>query len=125
MNIANTAELLAGIAATHPGEAKRLGREVRGFDPIQWESEREHIVFNGSLAKFSQNERLKAFLLSTGERVLVEASPVDKIWGVGLTASDPRILSPANWEGFNLLGFALMKARRELQKQDLLPQDRA
>lgn len=66
-------------------------------------------------AKFSQHPDLKTFLLQTGERVLVEASPVDSIWGIGLAQDDPRIDNPLQWQGLNLLGFALMKVRDQLQ----------
>lgn len=68
----------------------------------------------GNIAKFSQHPELKAYLLGTGNRILVEASPVDKIWGVGLAKDDGKIHNPLNWQGLNLLGFALMQVRDEL-----------
>ncbi|WP_372451659.1 NADAR family protein [Glycomyces salinus] len=101
-------------AASHPGEAKRLGRTVRGFDQERWNEERFGIVVRGNLAKFDQDPGLRTYLLGTRERVLVEASPVDRTWGIGLTADDPRAAEPSKWRGPNLLGFALMAARREL-----------
>ncbi len=67
------------------------------------------------MAKFSQNKDLKIFLLSTGNKVLVEASPYDKVWGVGLTKQDENITDPNNWLGINLLGFALMTVRDMLR----------
>lgn len=103
------------LAAPTPDAAKSFGRKVKNFDAGVWDMQREQIVFEGSLAKFAQNEAMKAFLLSTGERVLVEASPVDAIWGIGLAATDPRAASPHAWAGLNLLGFALMKAREALR----------
>ncbi|WP_280457137.1 NADAR family protein [Nocardia carnea] len=103
------------VAAPHPGAAKKLGRSIRGFSDETWERHRFGIVVNGNLAKFGQHEDLRRFLLHTGNRVLVEASPVDRIWGVGLTADDPRIESPADWKGLNLLGFALMEVREVLR----------
>ena len=104
----------AVLAATHPGAAKRAGREVRGFDEARWVAARFGIVVRGNVAKFGQNPALGEFLRGTGERVLVEASPVDRIWGIGLAAKDPAAQDPARWRGLNLLGFALMEARAEL-----------
>ncbi|MFV0367452.1 MAG: NADAR family protein [Hyphomicrobiaceae bacterium] len=72
------------IAATSPGAAKALGRTVRNFDNNVWEQHRFDIVVAGSTGKFGQNEPLKTYLLETGNKVLVEASPQDRIWGVGL-----------------------------------------
>ncbi|MEH0982571.1 NADAR family protein [Micromonospora sp. CPCC 205556] len=103
------------LAASHPHRAKTLGRQVRGFDEAVWEARRYDIVVAGSVAKFGQHDDLRAYLLGTGERVLVEASPVDRVWGVGLAADDPRAEDPARWRGLNLLGFALMQARDELR----------
>lgn len=105
------------IAAERPSEVKKLGREVAGFDAATWAGERARIVFEGNLAKFSQKPALRKFLLGTGERVLVEASPVDRIWGVGMAADNPRIADPASWDGLNLLGFELMKVRAALRSQ--------
>ncbi|GEA13721.1 hypothetical protein KUL49_40960 [Alteromonas sp. KUL49] len=67
------------------------------------------------MLKFSQNKTLKDFLLSTGERVLVEASPVDKIWGIGLAADHTHVETPFKWQGLNLLGYALMEVRQQLR----------
>jgi ribA/ribD-fused uncharacterized protein len=104
------------LAASHPGEAKALGRRIRGFDEAVWVEHRYEIVVAGNVAKFGQHEDLRRFLLDTGERVLVEASPVDRIWGIGLAASDPRAADPAQWPGLNLLGFALGEARALLRE---------
>ena len=99
------------LDAVHPHAAKELGRTVRGFDEAVWVERRYGIVVAGSVAKFSQNPELGWFLLGTGDRVLVEASPVDRIWGIGLSASDPAAADPSRWRGLNLLGEALMEAR--------------
>ncbi len=99
------------LAATHPKQAKDYGRKVRNFDPVLWESQRLPIVVAGNLAKFQQNLPLQKFLLGTGDRILVEASPVDKIWGIGLAADHPDAESPEKWPGLNLLGVALMEVR--------------
>lgn len=105
------------IAASTPREAKALGRTVGGFDEAAWAQHRFDIVVRGSVAKFGQNSELGDYLIGTGARVLVEASPVDHVWGIGLAADDPRALDPAAWRGLNLLGFALMQARRTLAAQ--------
>ncbi|SCL53634.1 hypothetical protein GA0070604_2821 [Micromonospora eburnea] len=104
------------LAAGHPQRAKALGRQVRGFDEATWVARRYELVVAGNVAKFGQHEELGRFLLGTGERVLVEASPVDRIWGIGLAADDPRAADPARWRGENLLGFALMEARAALRE---------
>ncbi|MCB1515203.1 MAG: NADAR family protein [Hyphomicrobiaceae bacterium] len=103
------------LAASSPGAAKALGREVSGFDDAVWEHHRFDIVVAGSTAKFAQNPALRTYLLETGSKVLVEAAPNDTVWGVGLARDDERILDPRTWRGLNLLGFALMKARAALR----------
>ncbi|THA71347.1 NADAR family protein [Streptomyces sp. A0642] len=103
------------VAAKSPAAAKKVGRLVRGFDDTVWERERYGLVVAGSVHKFAQNPELGGFLLGTGDRVLVEASPMDRIWGIGLAADDPRAQDPAAWRGLNLLGFALMEARAVLR----------
>ncbi|MFJ3580682.1 NADAR family protein [Streptomyces sp. NPDC090127] len=105
----------AALASRTPAEAKKAGRLVRGFDQGVWERERFGIVVEGSVHKFASDEALRAFLLGTGGRVLVEASPLDRVWGIGLAADDPRATDPARWRGLNLLGFALMEARERLR----------
>ncbi|MFG2680052.1 NADAR family protein [Streptomyces sp. NPDC048392] len=106
------------LAAAHPAEAKRAGRLVRGFEEAVWERERFRIVVEGSVHKFASDPALRAFLLDTGERVLVEASPVDRVWGIGLAADDEAARDPERWQGPNLLGFALMAARARLRASD-------
>lgn len=99
------------LRASNPGAAKALGRKVRGFDDATWVTHRFGIVVRANEAKFSQNTDLGQFLMQTGSRVLVEASPVDRIWGVGLAADDEKVNDPNQWQGLNLLGFALMQVR--------------
>ncbi|WP_406259012.1 NADAR family protein [Streptomyces nigra] len=108
------AERLA-LAAEHPAEAKKAGRLVRGFDDAVWARERFRIVVEGSVHKFAAHPELRGFLLGTGERVLVEASPLDRVWGIGLAATDRGAGDPERWKGPNLLGFALMEARERLR----------
>jgi len=99
------------INSKSPAQAKQYGREVIGFNEKVWVDNRYEIVKVGSIAKFKQNVELKDFLLSTKKRVLVEASPVDNIWGIGLSKDSENCNNPLNWRGLNLLGFALMEAR--------------
>ncbi|WP_106253041.1 NADAR family protein [Allonocardiopsis opalescens] len=106
--------LAAVLAARTPAEAKKLGRLVRGFDEARWAAARFELVVAGNTAKFGQDPALRAYLLGTGARVLVEASPLDRVWGIGLAADDERATDPARWRGANLLGFALMEARARL-----------
>ena len=102
------------LAASSPAQAKALGRRVRGFDEERWAACRVELVVRGNLAKFGQDAKLRAYLLDTGTRVLVEASPLDAVWGIGCAATDPRATDPARWPGRNLLGFALMEVRDRL-----------
>lgn len=110
---AETAERIR--AAAHPRRAKDLGRQVRGFDEQRWAERRFGLVVTGNLAKFGQHADLRDFLVGTGSQVLVEASPRDKIWGIGLAADHEHSTSPEHWPGLNLLGFALMEVREQLR----------
>ncbi len=103
------------LTAPTPGEAKKLGRKISPFDEATWLAERFALVVQGNLAKFSQHPTLQHFLLGTGSRVLVEASPADRIWGIGLAQDHPDAGNPYKWQGLNLLGFALMEVRSQLQ----------
>ncbi|MBV8253510.1 MAG: NADAR family protein [Chitinophaga sp.] len=105
------------LVATSPAAAKKLGRQVANFDAATWDQHAPSIVRDGNIHKFGQNPDLLTFLLNTNNRVLVEASPYDAIWGIGLEASHPHAEQPEKWKGDNLLGFALMDARSYLQKK--------
>ena len=112
-------ELRAKILSdSDPRKAKALGRAVKNFDQRTWDAAKFDLVVRGNYLKFSQNRSLEDFLVRTGEQVLVEASPVDRIWGVGLSADDPDILCPSKWRGANLLGYALMVVRDLLGEED-------
>ncbi|MGK5557241.1 NADAR family protein [Actinomadura kijaniata] len=102
------------LAKPDPARAKAFGRKIRGFDERTWEKHRYDIVVRGNVAKFSAHDDLREYLVATEGRVLVEASPVDRVWGIGLAEDDPRAQRPSQWRGLNLLGFALMDARAEL-----------
>lgn len=103
------------VKATNPKDVKHLGRAVQNFDDKVWKARRYEIMKDVLRAKFS-DAGLRQLLLSTGNRTLVEASPYDRVWGIGLSADDPRALNPNNWRGSNLLGKALMEIRAELNK---------
>ena len=108
-------EVLAEIlAARDPAVVKALGRKVRGFDEDTWERRRLDLVTEGNVAKFAQDAAQRAHLLGTGDAVLVEASPLDRVWGIGLASDHPDAGDPRRWRGLNLLGFALMRARARL-----------
>lgn len=104
------------LKSDNPKQAKELGRKVKNFDSQRWDEHKYEIVKRANLLKFSQNQQYKDFLLSTDEKILVEASPYDTIWGIGLLESDPKAKNPIQWRGENLLGFGLMEVRDELKK---------
>ena len=74
-------------------------------------------MIEGNYLKFSQNPHLRNYLINTGNRILVEASPYDRIWGIGISEKDAVQETPNNWRGLNLLGFALMEVRDRLQEK--------
>ena len=94
-----------------PNKIKQLGRLVKNFNYEEWKKNKVNIVVQGNILKFSQNEELKKFLIETGDKILVEASPYDRIWGIGLNENNPDAKNPFKWKGENLLGFSLMEVR--------------
>lgn len=102
------------LQASDPKEVKALGRSVKNFDNNKWSEGCRDLVVEGNRAKFSQNEDLKRYLSGTSPKILVEASPVDRLWGIGLSQSDEKAKHPSTWDGQNLLGFALMVVREQL-----------
>lgn len=98
-----------------PREQKRLGRTVTNFDAGLWQSQARELILPGIIAKFEQNFGYLQTLFDPRFDLIVEASPYDKIWGVGLGADDSRILDQSKWEGLNLLGELLMSARSKLK----------
>lgn len=90
---------------------KALGREVSNYDDHVWNGVRQITVYEGLLAKFSQNDDLKKKLKSTGTAILAECAVRDRIWGIGLSMHDPRRMNPKQWNGKNLLGYTLMMVR--------------
>jgi len=103
------------LSTPSPALAKKLGRKVNGFNEEVWIKCRWDVIVRGNLAKFSQHEDLKQFLLKTEDKILVEASPYDKIYGIGMFESHPDAKNPEKWQGLNLLGFSLMEVRKILK----------
>ncbi|CAB1119198.1 unnamed protein product [Ectocarpus sp. CCAP 1310/34] len=98
-----------------PALHKNFGREVRGFDQSLWEQECENVVLTGSYAKLSQNSELRSHLLGSDDKILAEASPSDRVWGIGLQADHPDAGCTSRWRGLNLLGTALQNVRSLLR----------
>jgi ribA/ribD-fused uncharacterized protein len=105
------------MAADDPKIQKTLGRIVNGFVKEEWEAVCRDIVYEGNYAKFTQNAVMKSELLRTGDRELVEASPYDTIWGIGMHETDPNILDKSKWKGTNWLGEVIMKVRETIKKE--------
>jgi len=110
-----TADLI--MDEEHPRDQQDWGRKVRNFDKAIWEANCKQFVFDANYAKFTQNPKLKAELLGTGDRLLVEASPKDIIWGIGLSEDAPGIEDPTNWRGTNWLGEILTAVKKEIQNE--------
>lgn len=106
----------AAITAAHPAGAKKAARPVRDFDEATWVGHRLDVVVRANVAKFGQHDDLCSYLLGTGDRVLVEASPRDRSWGIGMGARDEHAEDPSCWRGENLRGFPLMAARAQLRQ---------
>ena len=104
------------MKAVQPRDQKALGRTVKNFDAEQWNRVAKDRVYPGIRAKFEQNIMLRQSMLETGDRIFVEASPTDTIWGVGLAEEDDLILDSKNWRGTNWLGEVLTKVRDDIKK---------
>jgi len=114
----NDDEILKKImSAVDPQDQKAYGRQIRGFMKEKWDAAARKIVFEGSYAKYTQNPDLKRELLATAGTTLVEASPEDCIWGIGLNKRDPKALNRATWRGTNWLGETLTKLREILLQE--------
>ncbi|KAJ4344686.1 uncharacterized protein N0V89_012430 [Didymosphaeria variabile] len=102
------------INEKEPKKQKSLGKKVKPFDKDLWQTESFHVVTSATWLKFTKSEaakELKPQLLATGKRLLAEASPRDKIWGIGLNVEQAKSRKPSDWTGRNLLGQALMFVR--------------
>ena len=101
---------------SNPNKIKKLGRKISNFNEKIWDDNKIEIVTQGNFLKFSQNKELNDLLIMDKELIIVEASPVDKIWGIGLHFDDNLVLEEKNWNGENLLGICIMKARKKILK---------
>ena len=99
------------LEADRPDQVRCFGTDIENFDETKWSEWKYEIVREGNFHKFNQNKKLRSFLMSTGDAVLAEANPFDKVWGIGLSADAKYVQDPYAWEGTNLLGFALMEIR--------------
>ena len=103
------------ISCKNPKKIKEYGRLVKNFDENKWDEEKYNIVLKGNILKFSQNGELYHYLVGTNSKILVEASPYDRVWGIGMRKNAEGVLVPDNWKGQNMLGFALMDTRERLR----------
>lgn len=113
-NDKETAELI--MMEKEPKEQKKLGRLVKNFDADKWDNIADEIVYEANLAKFTQHQELNEKLLMTGNKIIVECAPYDKIWGNGLDITTTLNTPEEEWKGTNRLGKALMKVRETLRK---------
>jgi len=98
----------------NPRDQKYYGRQVKNFDDKKWSKISRGVVFKANMAKFTQNPRMLDELISYGNREIVEASPTDKIWGIGLAVDDPKIHDKSNWQGTNWLGEVIMDVKKTI-----------
>jgi hypothetical protein len=103
------------LLSDSPYVIKKLGSEIQNFNQKIWDDLKFEVLVKGNYYKFKQNKSLQQFLLSTNDIIIVQASPLDKIWGIGLDENNPLTLNPNIWKGENLLGFALMKVRDQIR----------
>ncbi|XP_067946360.1 riboflavin biosynthesis protein VVA0006-like [Watersipora subatra] len=106
------------LASSSPPQQKSFGRLVEKFDPEVWARQCREVVFNGNYAKFTQNKNLLTHLIATEGTTLVEASPRDKIWGIGMGANNPLAQNRATWKGRNYLGEALTQVRERIMRDN-------
>lgn len=105
------------MKASHPSDQKALGRKVKNFNKETWEQIAKSVVYRANQAKFTQHKHYYDDLMATGDTLLVEASPEDKIWGIGLAESDPRVHDESQWQGTNWLGEVITDVREDLKNE--------
>ena len=105
------------MKACDPSVQKSWGKKVKNFDKDKWEEIAQDVVYKANYAKFTQNDDCYEELMRSGDKVIVEASPYDCIWGVGLGSDNPKVLDEKNWRGTNWLGEAIMKVRETIKRE--------
>ena len=110
------------LATRNPRDHQTLGRSVKNFDQKIWDANKRQIVLEGNFHRFSQSKPCRELLFSTGNKILVEASPYDKVWGIGLAEADPLALNESTWRGQNLLGKVLTDVREILITKEEYPE---
>ena len=105
------------LQTTNQKTIKALGREVKNFDQLIWDNFKYSLMYNANELKFSQNPDLKMLLLSTGNEQICEASPLDRIWGIGLSTATLDYRDPTKWRGQNLLGQVLINLREAYKER--------
>lgn len=113
------AEIILG--EKDPAQHQKLGRQIQNFNQELWDANKYSIVLDGNRARFHQSQKCRELLLATGDKLLVEASPYDKVWGIGMGVNDPDILDQTKWKGENLLGKVLTQVREEIKEGILYP----
>jgi len=103
------------MQSTSPRDQKKMGRQVKNFDESNWNQVAKSFVYVGNMAKFSQNPNLLEILMKTGDTILVEASPYDRIWGIGLDEVEAKTLPPEQWRGTNFLGLVLTQVKNDIK----------
>ena len=104
--------------ADNPRDQKAFGRRVKGFDTETWNEVCREFVYQGNLAKFTQNIKFKDELLKTGDKEIVEASPYDAIWGIGMGVEHEDIMDKSKWKGTNWLGEAVVRVRETINNNN-------
>jgi ribA/ribD-fused uncharacterized protein len=105
------------MATSGPKEQKAIGRRVKNFNAEVWSVISREVVYQANYAKFTQNPHMREELMATGDLEIVEASPEDKIWGIGLHETNPRAWDKSTWQGTNWLGEAIMRVRQTLKEE--------
>jgi ribA/ribD-fused uncharacterized protein len=105
------------MEADHPRDHQKLGRMIKGFDQELWDESKYNIVYTGNYYRFRQNDEDWQWLNATGNTMLVEASPIDRVWGIGMDMKDPDINDESKWRGQNLLGKVLTEVRDTIRKE--------
>ena len=111
----DTTSMIAIVKEKRPAQAKQLGRGVQGFDPVIWDKHKYQLMLDVNLCKYTQFENYRNYLINTGDKILAETNGKDRIWGIGLYASDSRVRDESKWQGQNLLGKVLMEIRSMLK----------